>query len=585
MTDRLFDYDAETNQFVLDVSPRETVRAKQVPGMRYHKQTETWRAPALLSVAITMRGVFGTDITVTDAAKDAVKAEATKNRLALAVKDGAASTVVDGLPDGLFDFQVPAADVMSLQQTFVNMDEKGNGKTVEALAALEASGDYPAIVIATNSMKHKWAEEVSKWTTATPVVAGRTPTQRLKAISAVRELAAAGTPAVLIMGWAQILKHSKLAPYGSVARTDEEKEDKELNGGWLRTVIADEAHYAKDPKSKRTRALWAIGHGPSVVNRWPLTATPWANNTLDLWSIFHFAMPDRFPSRSQFRDRYVLTYTNHWGGVEDLGLNPATEAEFRKIVEPFYIRRPLQIDVSMLPTEYRMLDMEPKQEKAYRTFEKNMILAAERADGSPDMLIATNPLTLNTYLQTLAAATPVLNEEGRITELQAPSCKVDALLDLVSEMGGEPLVVFAESRKLIELCARTLTGGKNPVVPADRLGLVTGQVSDRDRFTAVERFQAGELPVILLTLGAGSEGITLTRANTAVYLNRSYKMVANNQADGRLFRTGQKRDVQLIELVTRGTVEERVHEATGGKEELLQQFVQDPDYTRKVLGR
>lgn len=584
MTERIFDYDPVADLFTLKVSPRENERAKMVMGMRFHKPSECWRAKPYLSTAHAVRGVFGTDITVTQAAKDAVREEAATATLVQRFKDGFVPEPVHPVMENLLPWQ-PAAVLSAVAQGgFLNGDEKGNGKTIEALRALHMTGAYPALVVATNSMKLTWGDEVSKWTGATPIVAGRTAKNRTDAIAEAQSLSASGQNVVLIMGWSQILKHTRLAAYGSTARSEAEKQDKELNGGWLRTVIADEAHKAKDPKSKQTRALWALGHDPAVVNRWPLTATPIANQTLDLWSILHFMDPGRWPSRSQFRDRYVLTYVNHWGGVEDLGLDPTNEAEFFKIINPFYIRRPLQIkDVSLLPVQYRMLEMEPKQATAYKQFKKDMLVAADSESGGKELLIATNPLVLNTYLQTLAAATPVLNDEGRIVELTMPSCKVSALQDLLEEMGGEPLVVFSESRKLIELAHREITKGKSPQLAADKIGLVTGQVSDTDRHLAVSDFQAGRLPLILLTLGAGSEGITLTRSNTAAYLNRSYKMVANNQADGRLFRTGQTRDVQLIEFVTRGTVESAVHEATGGKEEMLQQFVKDPDWQRRVL--
>ena len=113
--------------------------------------------------------------------------------------------------------------------------------------------------------------------------------------------------------------------------------------------------------------------------------------------------------------------------------------------------------------------------------------------------------------------------------------------------------------------------------------MITGDVPPAERTEIVARFQRGEIQLLMCTIGAGSEGITLTRASTMVFLTRSYRMLGNNQATGRLLRIGQTDDVQVIDLITRGTVEYRVHEATQGKEDLLQQLVQDPGWVRRFL--
>jgi SNF2 family DNA or RNA helicase len=210
---------------------------------------------------------------------------------------------------------------------------KGYGKSVEAAAALNIADRYgtayPAYIVCTNSMKYTWQDEIEKWCGVKVAVMGRTPTERKAAIAQVAD----GSASVLVASWQQARLHSRLAPYGAFARTEAEKQDKELNAIPFKTVIADEAHALKNPKSKQTLAVKAVAHAPSCINRWALTATPVAGNTGDLWSVLNFCRPDDFPSRSKFIDRYVLIHENHWGGREDLGLNPATEAEFRRIFD------------------------------------------------------------------------------------------------------------------------------------------------------------------------------------------------------------------------------------------------------------
>lgn len=569
-------YPPDSSKFLLRCSPLRRDQAQQVPGARFNKAANGWLLPASLPVARVTRAIFP-DLEVDPPVYEAVRPQAESDEYVRKLKTGESAVVGVGACEDLFDYQAVAAECMAEQKGFVNQDDRGNGKTPTTLGALSFRGalPLPAIVICTTSMKGQWAVEAERWCpSAVPIIAGRTPKQREDAI----RLAAATPNALLIMSYAQIAKHSFLAPYGSIARSPAEKVPGLLNDIPWATVIVDEAHKIKDPKAKQTRAIKALCT-EATVNRWALTATPIANHTADLWSILHFARPADFPSRSKFIDRYVLTYQNPWGGIEDMGLNPVTEAEFRAIYDPVSIRRPLQIEAKMLPPEYRFVEMEPAQAKAYRTMEKESMLR----DDAGNFLVATNPMVLNTRLQQFAAATPVLDDDNNVTALSMPSCKVDALFDLLDEMAGAPLVVFSESKKLLTLAYEELTKGRSPRLREDEIGLITGDVPAEERTLTVQRFQDGHLPLIMCTIGAGSEGITLTRASTMCFLTRSYSMLSNTQAEGRLLRIGQDDDVKVINIITKDTAEYRVYDATHGKEELLQALVKDPGWQRQFL--
>jgi SNF2 family DNA or RNA helicase len=555
--------DLEGDRWVLRCSPRASDLAALIPGLRYDRKVDAWSGPATLACALAARGVFGEGLSPTDAAFDRVQDYNDENAGRLAILNN-----YDGLvsPDPrLFPFQVSSTLLMS-EGWFLNCDGLGNGKSVQTAVAIEQAAPAAALIVATKSMLHTWAAEVRKWAPShTPVVVEGTLPQRRKIIN--EHLNTSGV--VFICTRKVLTTHTRHAGYGSVIRKPEHKEDKEFNGGWIEFVALDEAHAFKDPKSQQTRAAWGVGDTARV--RVALTATPVVNTPLDLWSILRFLDPDSFPSKSKFRDRYVLTYENFWGAKEDLGLNPQTREEFDRIVLPHYVRRDTQVEVQKLPPQVRYLDMEPKQAKAYRQMETDML-----ADVDSGLLLATDVLTKNTRLLQMAAALPVLDDEGNVTSLSLPSCKVAALLDLLDEMNGDPLVVFAESRKLIELCYNVLTGADGqhkPILEQEKVGIITGAVKANERHAHVEAFQAGEQDVMLLTIGAGSEGITLTKASVMAFLQRSYRYVGNTQAEGRIHRHGQERDTLCIDFITKGTVESRVHEAAAEKGMMLEDFV------------
>jgi SNF2 family DNA or RNA helicase len=220
--------------------------------------------------------------------------------------------------------------------------------------------------------------------------------------------------------------------------------------------------------------------------------------------------------------------------------------------------------------ERRLVTLGAKQLKAYRELEKNMVA---EVDGG--VLMTFNELTLHGRLSQAASA--MLSLDGDQVVLTEPSAKLDALDELREELGeDEPLVVFAASRKLLELAAERLQ--KKGVA----FGMVTGAVSESERQAAVEAFQAGRLQVILLTAGAGSEGLTLTRAKTLVFLQRSYSLVENKQAEDRIHRPGaeQHDSLLIVDLVAEDTIEERVADVLENKDGMSREITRD-----EMLGR
>jgi SNF2 family DNA or RNA helicase len=365
---------------------------------------------------------------------------------------------------------------------------------------------------------------------------------------------------------------SSLSGYGSIKLSDKEKEDGPLNRKWD-LVIADEAHRIKDHKAKQTRALWSIGG--SAHQRIALTGTPIANSPVDLWSIMHFVEPKDWPSRTKFIDRYCLINFNHFGGMDVVGLNARTEKEFFKILNPHFLRRTKSEVLKSLPDktyQVRYIEMSTKQAKVYKEMETNMI--AELESG---IMFTTSPLVQVGRLNQIASAIPVLDREGRIHSFESPSCKVDAVVEILEEAPGQPLVVFAVNLALVRLLVESLL---EKGIAAVR---VTGEESSESRAKAVAQFQAGVAQVIVLTAAAGGEGLTLTAASRCVFVQHPWSHVQYTQAQDRLHRTGQKNAVQIIDLVTRDTVEERVLEVLANKEVSMQELCQDPGFVRRLL--
>ena len=556
-------YDDGRIHVVSELRERELI--KQVPGTRWNDGE--WTAPLSWASCITFRGIFGLDLQIgpgllqwaTDYREQVIDPVEVA-RTALEEPSLMASE-----PD-LFPFQRAGVHFLELIGRGLLADDMGSGKTIQLIRAVDRLGPeaLPVLVVCPNSMKYTWAEEIVKWSDLTVEVADGAIGKRRKAIESGAD--------VVVINWESLRLHTRLAPYGAMALSDKEKEPKELNAVDWGTVIADEAHRAKDPKAKQTRALWAVSRG--AKHRFGATGTPIESNASELWPILNFISPEDFPGKTKYIDRYCMTAANHFGGMEIIGLLPTTAAEFHAIVDPRMLRRPKSVILSQLPPKVesvRVIPMSTKQEKAYRQMAKYMM-----ADLDGDLVAAHNALTQFMRLSQFASAYAEVGEGGKLL-LATPSNKVDAFMELMTEIDDGQVVGFAESSQLINLVAEKLkTAGVS-------YGLITGDVTVPERQAVMGQFQAGQLKVVLGT-SAAAEGITLTAASTLVFIQRFWSSIKNAQAADRIHRIGQTADqVQIITFVSKGTIDEHRELVLDEKGIALQEILQDEATWREAL--
>lgn len=533
----------------IDAGPRDINRMHLVPGAqaKVHGDPPYWLVPSTLYHGVLLRNVFGEDMTY---GAD-VQEHYAKERYAEARR-----VRCDRLSDykDLYDFQNTGVARLMLHGGTIIADEPGMGKTVQALTALYALNTLalPALVVTTRTMKRVWEREAARWAgNVKPYVIAGTAAQREKQLAEAK----LNPRALVIINWDSLRIHSRLAGYGGVSLTDEEKAEKELNKFNFRTVIADEAHRGKDPKSKWTRALWYLGD--RATYRWALTGTPIANHYADIWSILRFVCPREFQSRSHFIDRYVVMIQRPWG-PEPLCLREETKGELMWWLDQFMLRR-LKANTPQLqgiaePTHQRIdIELTPKQRSAYKAMKKESLAMF---DG--EILMAPDPLTKVGRLRYIASATPVVEQEqyyddigtlcirSTVTALVMPSNKVDSMLELFADE-ALPAVVFAQSSKLIDLAA------EQAAKKGYRCGKITGDTPDWQRDQIVLDFQAGDLDAVFAT-SAGGEGITLTAGKSMIFLQTPDSLIHYEQMLGRVPRIGSTREqIMAYHLCSDGT--------------------------------
>jgi SNF2 family DNA or RNA helicase len=576
------DLDGDTIAVTTEFHERHLMQ--QVPGARYNRKTERWEAPASWATCIALRGLYADRLVGSEALaswswdtyhKRISPALKTRDQLALPGPFAELDDLETDQLYKLYPYQCVDSFILLTNQRALLANPPGLGKTgviIRTLQLLQRRGaqPFPALIVCPNSLKlSTWQGELLTWAPELSVV--------VVDGGAAKRRQQLETPAdIYVMNYESVRLHTRIAGFGSIALGEKDRQLKELNGMGLRTVVADEAHRLKNPQAIQTRAVWAVMHGAEY--RFVMTGTPVTSNIGDLWALLHAIEPTWFPSRTKYLERYAETSMNYPYGSQVIhGVNPQHRDEFFELLNPLMRRVPKEAALPYLPpklpVQIRHTPMSPKQKRAYGQMEKYMIAQLN------ELLVAPTTLAVLGRLAQFAAASAEITEDGKL-RLTAPSTKVDDMVDLLEEMGEEPLVVAAVSRQLIELCSARLEKLKIPH------GLVTGEQSVVERQQAVQRFQEGKLRVILLTLGAGAEGITLTRANTLLFLQESWSEVQNQQAQDRIYRIGSERHdvIRIIKQVTPDSIEEHRMEILEGKRLRMEEIVRDRQTLLKLLG-
>jgi SNF2 family DNA or RNA helicase len=569
---------------------------KSIPGASYDNKVQQWRLPVSWSACLALRSTFKDDL----ALGSNLTAWATHER-DTRVDPSNALRDIEVLPDGegdddLFPHQRAGVKFLATAKRALLADEPGLGKTAQAIRALkklqeDGTDPFPALIVCPNTLKKNWEREFTKWWPGVKVqVIKGTATQRRKQFAEEAD--------VYVINWESLRSHSRLAPYGSVAlarcsacgghddRVSEvrcEVHQRELNVIDFQSVIADEMHRSKEPKSKQTRALWAASGNAEI--RFALTGTPVANNVLDMWSILHWLSPDEWPSKTRWIDRMVDTMLNAFGGMMVLGVKPSMEQEFHAAINPRMRRMLKQRVLPWLPEmmfERRDVEMSVKQAKAYKDMREHMIAELE---GVGEAVVAPSVLTQTTRLHQFASSfAEMVTDETTLEQkiiLAEPSCKVDAVMDDIKEgdFGDDSVAVAAVSRQLIELLSARMT--KEGIAH----GLITGAQSEDERTRAIDDFQSGKIKWILFTVQAGGVGVTLTAARRLIMLQRPWSLVDHKQALDRIHRIGSEihDSVVIMDYVTEGTIEERVLQVLETKADNFEQIVRDKDKLLELL--
>lgn len=321
-------------------------------------------------------------------------------------------------------------------------------------------------------------------------------------------------------------------------------------------IIADEVHRAKNRKAQQTQALKQL----RAYRKTGCSGTPADDRPDDFWSVANWLYPTYYRSYWKFRKHYCIEEQIELppdkmplNGKAPTRITGVKNVEsFQSEIDPWYVRR-LKSEVwTELPDKYYStiwVNLDTKQRRAYEQMRRDMITWLEHQDQTVP-LVAPVVIAQLTRLQQFALGymQPHPDKPGKWI-MTDPSTKLDTLCELVEDNPTEQLVVFSQSKAILNLLSLRLQRMRV------NHGLYTGDTKQTDRDHMVRSFQAGNLQVFAGTIAAGGEGITLTASSTAIFLDRTWSPSRNVQAEDRLHRIGQENAVQIIDIMARNTVD------------------------------
>ena len=497
--------------------------------------------------------------------QDAAPLEGERARLVLAAAGLAARPGFETLlcKDRLrfvpFEHQLHAAAVVLRQMRgrAILADEVGLGKTIEAglvCSELRLRGLARSIlVLCPAGLVEQWQEELDRKFALPSVVVGRDD-----------ELPGGPEPPIAICS----LPSARRAPLS--ARLGEWAWD---------LVIIDEAHRVKNPRTASSTLVRALRCRHLLL----LTATPVENRLSDLFNLVSLVAPGLLGTAAQFRTRHG----------SDAERAPLAISELRGAMGEVMVRHRRSEVALMLPkrlAETRLVSPGEAEAALYRAVAERV--RAEGADAGPARAMAlrsllraagSSPAALAETLASLDWAPALLADA-----LAEGSAKVRALLEVLSRLrvGSEKVLVFTAFRKSQdELAAAIAAAG----IPA---AVYHGGLSRKDKERAIASF-AADVPVLISTEAAG-EGRNLQFCHQMVNFDLPWNPMQIEQRLGRLHRIGQSHDVAVVNLATRGTIEEQIlavleHKinlfelVVGELDMILGHIEEDYDFEREVF--
>lgn len=472
-------------------------------------------------------------------------------------------------------------------------DDMGLGKTLQSITLLSSSHHdrdvrwkatqppdatpIPSLIVCPPTLTGHWVHEIKQYSPN------------------LRPVLYAGQPGERARMQSQLSKYDAVIMSYDVVRNDIAA----LAAMPWHYCVLDEGHIICSAKTKTSRAVKQIRAQHRII----LSGTPIQNNVLELWSLFDFLMPGFLGTEAAFNERYARPVLACRSGKpsasEQEAATLALEALQKQIV-PFLLRRLKEDVLDDLPPKIIQdieCDLGDIQKELYDTFVRSQARHAtedaladtDAAEDEPKQHVfqtlrylrklANHPsLVLNPEDPKHRQLLQVVEKERGTLQGLANAPKLQAVRQLLLDcgIGQEPtqgdamaaacadaaavsqhrVLIFCQMKQMLDVIERDLFRSVMPSVTYLRLD---GSVPTEKRHGIVQTFNSDpSIDVLLLTTSVGGLGLTLTGADTVIFVEHDWNPMKDLQAMDRAHRLGQKKVVNVYRLITRNTLEAKI---------------------------
>lgn len=482
-------------------------------------------------------------------------------------------------------FQTVGAAFAARNRSCLIADQPGLGKTVQSIAAvIEAGISGPIIVVAPKAAaKLTWPQELAKWVPGdivTVIGAHLKPQERINTLNALtkRDWSKATQRVWVITSPNYLRIKAEVDQYGNYKRgPDGKKIIRPVSEGLLElqdvlwsAVIVDESHQTLPVPSgnKKKQSAQRLGIGALEVKpdglRLALSGTPFRGKEVYLWGTLNWLRPDLYRSYWKWVEKHFDCWRDRYG--MQIGRMVHAEQMYSE-ASKVMIRRTKAEVAKDLPTKIYndiWLDMDGKQEQAYREMERNA--AASLEDGQ---VFANGVLAELTRLKQFAGSYG--NMVGSQFKPTLPSNKFDWLVEFLDERDiNQELDKRWRTENIEDVPKIVITSQFSQLIDAFHNGLAdagirsykfTGGTSDKDREQIKDQWQNNTddpCRVLLLTTTAGGVSLTLDAASELVVLDETWNPADQEQVEDRIHRLSRIHQVTIWNVRSKNTIEESI---------------------------
>jgi len=449
------------------------------------------------------------------------------------------------LQERLYPYQREDVGWMKEHPRCLNGNFLGAGKTIEALALVESYDLQHVLVICPKSLINEWFWQVETWLDGDAL----TPLETSQYDHRLAGLDLKG-PRVVIANY-DLLANPKCWSALRSVKWD--------------LIIFDEAHRLKNHKAKRTRNAYLLT--PYAQRVLLMTGTPIQNSPADLFPLFHIMNPAKYHNYHWWVNTFcVMEEEEIWLKGSDGKPRPRLikrivpgktnhTIELNQLLHMYMIRREKHEVLKDLPPKvYRTIPVSLGHERSqYLQMQEEYFALLDNGE----LITSPKAAAQMMRLRQICCDPYLLSTNG--DRPSSTTNKTQALLDLLEDTDDQKMVVYTYFEQYVRILSQELTkAGINHVI-------VTGKEKGTQRTIAQQQFQNDPtVRVMLGTIGALQEGLTLTEAKMVVFADRWFNPSVNEQCEDRVYGRvnkglDQKESTLIIDLFNEGTIEEHVH--------------------------